>query len=388
MNIVTNSPIVIAVALFVLSGYPHQVSADSRQIQHAKSAVAIGMKPIVKSAASYVEQKKCFTCHHQALPVMAAVRAEAIGVKADRHWLETQRKFTADFFLERKAELKKGQGVPGGAFTAGYALAQLITTSQITNVEAIDSADRPGATNELLEYLLKIYEPVRPWKINTIRPPLESSDFTATGLAIAALSYYELSELIKHVDEVRIWYENTNADSGEDRAFQLLGWYWLTNAQYRAHVSSKVPDLLSTREFFGNQNVWRKEGGYSRFKSDKTRLQEMIHQLKQRQAEDGGWAQNDKMKSDAYATGLIMTALSMVQPEVVREKWYLRGVEYLLDTQKKDGTWHVLTRSKPIQEYFESDFPHGEDQFISISASCWSVIALSQYVHLRLNTEK
>ena len=83
-----------------------------------------------------------------------------------------------------------------------------------------------------------------------------------------------------------------------------------------------------------------------------------------------------------------MAALSMVQPELVDEKWYLRGVKYLLETQQKDGTWRVLTRSEPIQEYFESGFPHKEDQFISIAASCWSVIALSQYVNVRLNAPK
>ena len=42
-----------------------------------------------------------------------------------------------------------------------------------------------------------------------------------------------------------------------------------------------------------------------------------------------------------------------------------------------DGTWHVHTRSEPIQSYFESGYPHGEDQFISITAAGWATTALA-----------
>ena len=39
-----------------------------------------------------------------------------------------------------------------------------------------------------------------------------------------------------------------------------------------------------------------------------------------------------------------------------------------------DGSWHVATRAKPFQTYFESAFPHGKDQFISITASSRSTV--------------
>jgi len=50
---------------------------------------------------------------------------------------------------------------------------------------------------------------------------------------------------------------------------------------------------------------------------------------------------------------------------------------YLIDTQLEDGSWHVATRAKPFQIYFESGFPHDEDQFISIAASGWATLALT-----------
>ena len=51
-------------------------------------------------------------------------------------------------------------------------------------------------------------------------------------------------------------------------------------------------------------------------------------------------------------------------------------VRYLLSLQQPDGSWHVVSRSKPFQPYFESGFPHGKDQFISMAASAWSTAAL------------
>jgi len=51
-------------------------------------------------------------------------------------------------------------------------------------------------------------------------------------------------------------------------------------------------------------------------------------------------------------------------------------MRYLLKTQVDDGSWHVKSRSKPFQTYFESGFPHGNDQFLSIAASSWAATAL------------
>src|SRR5207248_200936 len=83
------------------------------------------------------------------------------------------------------------------------------------------------------------------------------------------------------------------------------------------------------------------------------------------QRPDGGWAQADAMASDPYATGqalyvLHATGLAVTDPA------YLRGVRFLLLTQRPDGAWLVKTRSKPIQPYVEADDldPLGKDQFI------------------------
>ena len=54
----------------------------------------------------------------------------------------------------------------------------------------------------------------------------------------------------------------------------------------------------------------------------------------------------------------------------------MRGVRYLLATQRADGSWYVATRAVPVQAYFDTGFPHGRDQFISAAATNWAVQAL------------
>jgi hypothetical protein len=102
-----------------------------------------------------------------------------------------------------------------------------------------------------------------------------------------------------------------------------------------------------------------------------------VRELVRSQREDGGWGQTDAMDSDAYATGSALVALHQAGGLPTGDPVYQRGVAYLLKTQRDDGSWLVHTRSKPFQTYYESGFPHGKDQFISMAASAWATAALA-----------
>ena len=60
---------------------------------------------------------------------------------------------------------------------------------------------------------------------------------------------------------------------------------------------------------------------------------------------------------------------------------YQKGVRFLLGTQLEDGSWYVRTRAVPVQPYFDSEFPHGRDQFISAAATNWATMALALASH-------
>ena len=109
---------------------------------------------------------------------------------------------------------------------------------------------------------------------------------------------------------------------------------------------------------------------------ERNSFQQTVTLLLKQQHEDGGWSQLGNGASDAYASGQVIAALLGTGAARPGDESIRRGIDYLLGLQKKDGSWHVASRSKAFQEYFESGFPHQKDQFISVSASSWATMAL------------
>jgi squalene cyclase len=105
-------------------------------------------------------------------------------------------------------------------------------------------------------------------------------------------------------------------------------------------------------------------------------VQAAADELAKMQRKDGGWAQLDNLESDPYATGSVLVALHKAGGLAAKEGVYQRGVAFLLEAQKEDGSWYIKSRSKPFQLYFESGFPHTKDQWISCAGSSWATMAL------------
>src|SRR5262245_57527410 len=95
------------------------------------------------------------------------------------------------------------------------------------------------------------------------------------------------------------------------------------------------------------------------------------------QRADGGWSQIASLSSDAYATGQALTALAQSGALKPTDPIYERGVRFLLDTQRSDGSSYVHSRVIPIKPYFDSQFTYGKDQFISAAATNWATMALT-----------
>ena len=306
----------ILVLLFFLTGI-NWLTADDAMRMAAQRAIPL----IEKSAAIYTQERDCFSCHHQALTVMTLSRAKRAGLSIREDTISAQAKFTLEYFDDRKDRLPKGEGVPGGSYSAGYALAGLTAAKEPAN----------EISKALVQYLLKKQNKDGSWRIGTHRPPLEDSHFTATALGIKG------TPKGTHTQRASNWLKQAKAKSTEDHTFKVLGLHWAKADQKKIGAAKALLKL---------------------------------------QRGDGGWAQLPDMKSDAYATGQALTALKESGLLKAGSPQYKRGVAWLLKNQKADGSWQVKTRSKPIQKYFESGFPHGKDQFISISATCWAVMAL------------
>ncbi len=192
-------------------------------------------------------------------------------------------------------------------------------------------------------YLLARHNESDHWRSAGNRPPTEASAFTTTYVAVRGLSAFGSAEQQEKISDRKEralkWLLTAEPKDAEDRVFRLRALAYLG--------------------------------------ADEEAVKAAADELKKQQRDDGGWSQLADLESDAYATATVLVALHESADLPVDDDVYRRGLKYLVQTQLADGSWHVKTRSKPIQKYFESGFPHEKDQFISISATSWAVAALA-----------
>jgi hypothetical protein len=153
---------------------------------------------------------------------------------------------------------------------------------------------------------------------------------------------------------VRAWLQTAAPSDTEDRVFRLWSLPYLDTSQ--ADVAKATEELIALQQ---------PDGGWA--------------QLLTAASEANGAPPEPaaEFSSDAYATGTVLVALMQPGGIKIDHPAVQRGLRYLLNTQQADGSWYVVTRAKPFQAYYESGFPHGKDQFLSIAASGWATMALA-----------
>ena len=295
-------------------------------------AIVSGLSEITEAATGSASERSCFTCHHQAHPILALSKAQAKGIDIDSSVLAAQLEHTLAFLRSGKEKYLDGRGQGGKTDTAGYALLAL----------AAGGTNPNETTDFVVDWLIDYQADQESWTCTSHRPPSEASDFTTSYLALSAIHIYG-----QHIPEQRSmprirkaeqWIQRQKPINTEDRVFKMRS----------LHLLKASPESIRT-------------------------LSEELLMLQQA---DGGWSQLNKSSSDAYATGIVLAGLASCGVLEPQSSAYQKGIQYLLQTQKPDGTWHVISRSKPFQTYFETGFPHGDDQFISSSATCWAILAL------------
>jgi hypothetical protein len=340
---VSKSCLPLAALLLALAG-PLAAAEPAPTAKEIRAAVARALPLIQKGSAGHMAHRTCFACHHQAIPVLALTTARSRGFPLKQEEVQKHLKFIATFLDKNRANYLKGKGQGGQADTAGYALWTLELGGW-----------KPDATTAAVaEYLLLREKDRDHWRTTSNRPPSEVSPFTTTYLAVRALLTFgtegQKGRVEKRLRAVREWLAKTPARDTEDRVFRL----------------------------------WAMKRAGAEAKQVRAAAQELI----KAQRVDGGWAQAGDLKSDAYATGSALVALHEAGSLATSDPVYRRGVKFLLTTQRDDGTWYVRSRSKPFQTYFESGFPHGKDQFISLAASSWATTALALALPAEKSTAK
>jgi len=316
--------------IWLHAGWANAAELDKKAI---KSAISRSLPLLEKASAGAAKQRKCFTCHNLAMPVVAIVAGRKLGFKIDEKNLQRQVAHTVRHLKRGTERYLAGKGQGGAADTAGYALWTLEV-----------SGSKPDKTTAAVtEFLLKFQHESGRWiHSGNRRPPSEASHFSTTYFSLRALAQFgtkkQQDRIAKAQEKAQTWLLESKPKDTEDRVFRLRALDYL-DAEDK-HVKSAAAEL------------------------------------KQQQRKDGGWSQTAKLSSDAYATGTVLVALLRTKQLGKDSAAYRRGVAFLMKSQKKDGSWYVKSRSKPFQTYFESGFPHKKNQFISVSASSWATIAL------------
>jgi hypothetical protein len=255
------------------------------------------------------------------------------GVRVDEEDARRSAKIIGNYIDSWRERALQAVGIPGDADTMSFILLGL----------AAENYPADPATDAMAYFIRNQQATDGRWLPLASRPPIESSDIEVTAISLRALQLFGIKSqkaaYDKAVQAGAAWIEKAQPHDTQDRAFRLLALSW-AGARKEA-IQSAAADLVA------------------------------------QQRPDGGWAQIPTLASDAYATGQALTALQETGAMKASDPTCARASEFLLKTQLADGSWYVRHRSVPLQPYFESDFPHGHDQWISAAATGWATKALA-----------
>ncbi len=298
-----------------------------------RAAVERSLPLLQRVGPPFWEGSGCISCHHQSLPAMAVSIARERGFTVDEAKARAAVKLTADYLEGRRDAILEGIAPSGVQRAMSYVLFGL----------AAEHFPGNDATDASARYLKLLQSEDGQFAVGGVhRPPLEFSTFTVTAMTIRDLQAYAppsaREQYTASIRKAAQWLAQAEPRVTEEQVFKVLGLVW---------ADSSPSAVARTVAALGKQ-----------------------------QRTDGGWSQLPTLESDAYATGEVLVALNAAGMKT-GDPVYKRGVEFLLGTQAADGSWHVKTRSEPVQVYFETGFPYGVDQFISTAASSWATAALA-----------
>jgi ankyrin repeat protein len=314
---------------------PQPAPTPTGRIQPAsnsRAALSRTLPLLQKNDVAFLRKAGCVSCHNNNLTAMVVAEARQQKWPVDEQTARSQRTAIEAFIEVWRERYLQGLAIPGGTDTTAYILLGL----------AAESAPPTPATHAMARYLKNKQYEDGSWPAAPGRAPLESSAIQGTATALRAVMVYkpktQTAEYDASIQRAVKWLKNAKPVTTEDYTFLILGLLWA---------------------------------------GDQPAAKRAANALLQQQRPDGGWAQTPTLPSDAYATGQALFAARKAGAIKPAQPSYQRGAEYLRNTQYEDGSWYVRSRTTvPFQPFFESGFPHGRDQYISVAATNWAALAL------------
>ena len=233
--------------------------AEEDDPSKVRRAIEGGLRIVQKGAENYPNNRDCFSCHHQTLPMLAMHDASEAGISIDEALMKDQVQFIRDLFEDRLDSITEGKSLGGRSLTAGYLLWSF----------ELGGMNKDNFSDAFVSYILHQQKEEGNWDVQTNRPPSEESKIHTSYLAIYYTDHFargeDLERKVKEaIAKARPWIAGSEPHSQED-----------FNGKFKALIALDA----SAQEI----NAARQE-------------------LLKRQREDGGWSQLPEMESDAYAT--------------------------------------------------------------------------------------
>ena len=274
----------------------------------------------------------CHSCHHQDLSAITIFKAKEKGYAVNDTIFNETIESIQSTLKSRKATNAENDDPVAIVMSGAYSIWALAENNYPSN-KTIDLQ-----VKNLMQRQLKNGS----WVSPNPRPPLEYYAITATALVIRAMKDYAplamREQAVERTRKAVNWLSKEIPETNEEKAFQLLGLSW-----------AKADDKI---------------------------ISQYASKLIAAQQKDGGWSQLETLETDAYATGQSLHALYESGQLKTSDPVYQKGISFLLNNQKPDGSWRIKSRSFASVPFVETGFPTGGDQFISAAGSNWAMLAL------------
>jgi hypothetical protein len=314
-------------------------------MQQVNQTVERALGYIQAESAAWLKTRKCAACHHAPLTLWALGEAERQGYAIDKKFLAD----TTESLLGSKDKLLASKIFPNPADRPdprpqgrGLNMGLPFLAVAAQSLPSLNEGQKQSL-KLIAEEIVKKQQPDGSWEFFATlrRPPINESQTTDAAWIIMALQ------------------GATGPDApAAQRAALSKAIAWLGAAKLSGIHQDKVLKVLL---------------GVCSAKPRKA-LQPTIDELLALQRADGGWSQTvPDLKSDAFATGQTLYVLALVGYTAERPE-IKRGIDFLVATQKPDGSWPMLSRSTP-------DGSPGSAKLltpITCAASSWATLGLAR----------
>jgi hypothetical protein len=321
--------------------------AKPQQVQQAVER-AIGY--MQTESAAWLNTRKCAACHHAPMPLWALGEAERQGYAIDKKFMAD----TTESLLGSKDKLMASKIFPNPADPPdprpqgrGVNMGLPFLAVAARSLPSLDERQKQSL-KLIAEEIVKKQQPDGSWEFFATlrRPPINESQTTDAAWIIMALE------------------GETGPDAPESqRAALSKAIAWLDAAKITDIHQDKVLKVLMA----------------ARSAKPPETMQSTIEELFALQRADGGWSQTvPELKSDAFATGQTLYALSLAGYTAERPE-IQRAIDFLVATQKPDGSWPMISRSTP-------DGKPGSSKLLTpiiCAASSWATLGMARLVPKR-----